>query len=76
MPNHVSPFVLDNARERENQRAWIERSDTLCPNDSFVALLVVLVAVWSAERPDSFADLAEKLSPLCEYFNYDGCKRQ
>ena len=67
MPNHVSPFVLDNVCKsiivrRGMDRALLFRYALMT---AFVALLVVLggQSAASAERPDSFADLAEKLSP-------------
>lgn len=70
MPNHVSPFGLDNVCKsiivqlvrRGMDRVLLFRYALIT---AFVALLVVLggQSVSSAERPDSFADLAEKLSP-------------
>ena len=67
MPNHVSPFVLDSICKsiivwRGMDRALLLRYALM---SAFVALLVVLggQSAASAERPDSFADLAEKLSP-------------
>ena len=67
MPNHVSPFVLDNVCKsiivrRGMDRALLFRYALMT---AFVALFVVLggQSAASAERPDSFADLAEKLSP-------------
>ena len=67
MPNHVSPFLLDNVCKgiivrRGTDRALLFRYALMT---AFVALLVALggQSAASAERPDSFADLAEKLSP-------------
>ncbi len=67
MPNHVSPFVLDNVCESVIVRRCMDRALLVryALRTAFVALLVILSgqSAVSAERPDSFADLAEKLSP-------------
>ena len=67
MPNHVSPFLLDNMRKDILVRRGMDRARLFrhALMTAFVALLVVLGGqkATSAERPDSFADLAEKLSP-------------
>ena len=67
MPNHVSPFVLDNVSKSVIVRRGIEKVFLVryALMTAFVALSVVLgsQSAASAERPDSFADLAEKLSP-------------
>ena len=67
MPNHVSPFVLDNVCKSIIVRRGMDRVLLFryALMTAFVALLVVLggQSAASAERPDSFADLAEKLSP-------------
>ena len=67
MPNHVLPFVSENVGKsiilrRSMDRALLIRYALIT---AFVALLVVLggQSATSADRPDSFADLAEKLSP-------------
>ena len=68
MPNHVSPFGLDNVCKSIIVRRGIDRMLLFryALMTAFVALLVVLggQSASSAERPDSFADLAEKLSLL------------
>ena len=67
MPNHVPPFILDNVRESIIVRRGMDRVLLFryAVMTVFVALSVVLggQSAASAERPDSFADLAEKLSP-------------
>ena len=67
MPNHVSPFVLDNVCKSIIVRRGMDRVLLFryALMTAFVTLLVVLGghSASSAERPDSFADLAEKLSP-------------
>ena len=67
MPNHVSPFVLDNLCESVIVQRGIDKALLVryALMKAVVALLVVLggQSAASAERPDSFADLAEKLSP-------------
>ena len=67
MPNHVSPFVLDNVCKSIIVRRGMDKALLIryALMTAFVALLVVLggQSAASAERPDSFADLAEKLSP-------------
>ena len=67
MPNHVSPFGLDNVCKSIIVRRGMDRVLLFryALMTAFVALLVVLggQSASSAERPDSFADLAEKLSP-------------
>ena len=67
MPNHVSPFGSDNVCRSIIVRRGIDRMLLFryALMTAFVALLVVLggQSASSAERPDSFADLAEKLSP-------------
>ena len=67
MPNHVSPFVLDNACKSIIVRRGMDRVLLIhyAVMTVFVALFVILggQSAASAERPESFADLAEKLSP-------------
>ncbi|GIR77752.1 MAG: serine protease [Alphaproteobacteria bacterium] len=67
MPNHVSPFVLNNVCKSVVVRRSIDIVHLVryALMTAFVALSVVLggQSAASAERPDSFADLAEKLSP-------------
>ena len=67
MPNHVSPFGLDNVCKSKIVRRGMDRVFLFryALMTAFVALFVVLggQSAASAERPDSFADLAEKLSP-------------
>ena len=67
MPNHVFPFGLDNVCKSIIVRRGMDRVLLFryALMTAFVALLVVLggQSASSAERPDSFADLAEKLSP-------------
>ena len=67
MPNHVSPFLTDDVCNSVIVRRGIDKvflvRYTLMT--AFVTLLFVLggQSTALAERPDSFADLAEKLSP-------------
>ena len=67
MPNHVPPFVLNNVRKSIIVRRGMDRVLLFryAVMTVFVALSIVLggQSAASAERPDSFADLAEKLSP-------------
>ncbi len=67
MPNHVPPFVLDNVCKSIIVRRGMDRVLLIhyAVMTVFVALFVVLggQSAASAERPESFADLAEKLSP-------------
>ena len=67
MPNHVSTFVSDNAHKSILTRRSIDAvlSIRYALMTSFLALLVIMSGqkVLAAERPDSFADLAERLSP-------------
>ena len=67
MPNQVSPFVLDNVCKSIIVRRGMDTALL-----TYYALMTVFVALFlvlggqsaaSAERPESFADLAEKLSP-------------
>ena len=67
MPNQVSTFVFDNAQKsiiiRRSMNAAVLMRYVLMTG--FLALLVILSgqSLVAAERPDSFADLAERLSP-------------
>ncbi len=67
MPNHVFSFVIDNECKSVVVRRGIDTALLVryALMIAFVALSVVLggQSAASAERPDSFADLAEKLSP-------------
>ena len=67
MTNHVPPFVLDNVCKSIIVRRGTETAPLIhyALMTVFVALFVILggQSAASAERPDSFADLAEKLSP-------------
>jgi len=67
MPNHVPPFVLDNSCKSIFVRRGMDTALLIhyALMTVFMALFVVLggQSAASAERPESFADLAEKLSP-------------
>ena len=67
MPNHFPPFVLDNVCKSIIIRRGMDTALLIyyAVMTVFVALFVVLggQSAASAERPNSFADLAEKLSP-------------
>ena len=74
MPNHVSPFLLDNGCKsiivrRGMDRALLFRYALMT---AFVALFVVLggQSAASAERPESFADLKMAMTMIMQSFSY------